>query len=626
MTTLAIIAALVTVLYAVSALIRIAPVKRRGINWKQFGGMSVTSLLVLALAACTYGLTRSGADTRSAQASPAADTQTSYPANTAAFDDTAASDAGFPIGVYAPGEWKSWSPVQQFSQQAGQSVHYVLDYMGPDEPFPALLGKLAAEHGAEPVLQLEPTMSMADIAAGKDDAYLHSLARQVTGYGHQVVLSFAPEANGSWYQYGWTRTPAADYQAAWKHVMAEFTGVRNVTWMDTINVSYEGSAPIADYIVPGVMIGIDGYYDFHNNNHSFDSVFGWTLAQVRANTKAPVMISETAIQGNDNQAGYIPDLVKQAKANHLAGLIWFNKDLGAIQHWPLTSSGAAALRAALRPSSIPVLLYHGIYGTSDPESNSVTLAAFRQQMAYLYKNGYRTISPQQYQLWTEGKPVELPAKPILITVDCNQTSFQQALPVLRQYHYRVVMYVVTGYADEGYKGPSGQPGYFDDWADLKAMYSAGYIYPQFHAGLCGHGYTMSSSPYGCDDGLTPTPGTIWGHRYYADPMGQSQAAYRARVEKDVEQGMADTEKEFGLTRADLSETFAVPFSDYGQPETTNQPWLGSYFAKQFSIVFVQNNDVPGKDNLFYRQEIDLPTTMPQFTASLHNKLFTVQPQ
>jgi hypothetical protein len=158
------------------------------------------------------------------------------------------------------------------------------------------------------------------------------------------------------------------------------------------------------------------------------------------------------------------------------------------------------------------------------------------------------------------------------------------------------------------------------------MTSAGYIYPQFHAGLCGHGYTTSASPYGCGEGLTPTPGTIWGHRYYADPMGQSQAAYRARVEKDVQQGLVDMEKELGLTRADLSETFAVPFSDYGQPETANQPWLGSYFAKQFSIVFVQNNDVPGKDNLFYRQEIDRPTTMPQFTASLQNKLFTVQPQ
>ena len=344
MTALAIVAALVTVGYAVSALGRLVPVKRRHFGWKQMAGMSVTTLLVLGLAGGSYALMRKGTNDPSAQPSPVADAQTVVPAHSAASADS------LPIGVFAPGEWKSWSPVQQFSQQAGQPVRYVLDYLGPDEPFPGLLGKLAAEHGAEPVLQLEPTMSMADIAAGKDDAYLHSLARQVTGYGHRVVLSFAPEANGNWYQYGWTRTSPAQYQAAWKHVMAEFSGVRNVTWMDTVNVSYLGSGPLNDYIVPGVMIGIDGYYDFHNRNHSFDSVFGPTLAQVKANTKAPVMISETAIQGNDDQAGSIPDLVRQARANHLVGLIWFNQDLGAGQNWPLTSSGAAALRASLRMS------------------------------------------------------------------------------------------------------------------------------------------------------------------------------------------------------------------------------------------------------------------------------------
>jgi len=617
LTALAIIAALVTVLYAVSALGRLVPVKRRHHQWKHVAGMSAITVLVVALGGCAYGVV-------TARSHPAA--QPSFPADTAA-----ASDGGLPIGVFAPGEWNTWSPVQQFSQQAGQPVHYVLDYMGPDEPFPAQLGKLAAEHGAEPVLQLEPTMSMAAIAAGKDDAYLRSLAKQVSGYGHPVVLSFAPEANGNWYQYGWTRTPPAQYQAAWKHVLAEFASVRNVTWMDTVNINYQGSGPLAEYIVPGVMIGIDGYY--RDGRYSFDSVFGATLAQVRANTKAPVMISETAvqgIQGGSEQAAAIPALVQGAKANHLAGLIWFNQDVGPGQDWPLTSAGATALRAALRPSSIPVLLYHGIYGSSDGvvsdnEPDSVTLAAFRQQMAYLHRSGYQTISPEQYQLWAAGQPVDLPAKPILITEDCNQSSFVRALPILRQYHFRVVMYVVTGFADGGYNGPQGQPGYFLGWADLKAMDKAGYIYPQFHAGLCGHGYTMASSPYGCDDGLTPTPDTIWGHRYYSAPMGQSQAAFQARVDKDVQQGISAMQSEFGLTSADLSETFAVPFSDYGQPETTNQPWIGPYYARQFSVVFVQNNYVPGIDNLRYRQEIDRPTTLPEFTASLHNSAFAAPP-
>ena len=620
MTALAIAAALVTVLYAASALGRLVPVKRGHHSWQQVTAMSAVTVVVLGVAGCAYTVTHAATQNAGSGATGgapyASDTVTSLPTDTPAASDS------LPIGVFAPGEWDSWSPVQQFSQEAGQPVQYVLDYLGPDESFPTQLGKLAEEHGTEPVLQMMPTMSMADIAAGQDDAYLRSLAGQVSSYGHQVVLSFAPEANGNWYQYGWTRTSPAQYQAAWKRVMAEFKGVRNVTWMDTVNINYQGSGPLADYIVPGVMIGMDGYYGLNSARDSFESVFGSTLAQIRANTTAPVMISETAIQYSDGQAADIPNLVASARANHLAGLIWFNQDKGPGQDWPLTSAGGAALRASLRPSSIPVLLYHGIYGASDPESNSVTLTAFRQQMAYLHQQGYQTISPQQYQLWAEGKPVELPAKPVLVTVDCNQTSFAKALPVLREYHYRVVMYVVTGFADGGYNGPQGQPGYYLGWGSLKAMDEAGYIYPQFHAGLCGHGYTMSSSPYDCDDGLVPTPDTIWGHRYYSDPMDQSQGAYEARVEKDVQQGLTAMQQEFGLSRAELSETFAVPFSDYGQPETTNEPWLGQYFAQQFSVVFVQNNYVPGTDNLFYRQEIDLNTTMRQFTSSLPNSAFS----
>jgi hypothetical protein len=340
MDTLAIIAATVTVLYGISALGRLVPVKRRHHRWGQVAGMSGITLLVLALAGGAYGVTTA----RVPKPSHGVTATTSQPSSTRA-QAPATSGNVVSLGVFAPGEWKSWSPVRQFSQRAGQPVRYVLDYMGQDEPFPAKFGQLAAAHGAEPVLQLMPTMSMAAIAAGRDDAYLHRLAQQVRAYGHPVVLSFAPEANGNWYQYGWTRTSPAQYQAAWKHVMAQFSGVSNVTWMDTVNINYQGSGPLADYIVPGVMIGIDGYYGYPSG-HSFKAVFGSTLAQVKALTDAPVMISETAILGT-SQAADIPDLVRGVRDNHLVGLIWFNQDKGAGQNWPLTAAGGAALKASL---------------------------------------------------------------------------------------------------------------------------------------------------------------------------------------------------------------------------------------------------------------------------------------
>lgn len=334
---LAVAAAAVTVLYAASALGRLVPVKRRHHNWRHTSAMGLASVLVLALGGCAF------VSASRMKPSPLP----SYPA------DTPAVSNSLPIGVFAPGEWDSWSPVQQFDQQAGQPVQYILDYMGQDQPFPGNLGRLAAEHGAEPVLQMEPTMALSAIAAGRDDSYLRHLSQQVRAYRHRLILSFAPEANGNWYSYGWTNAPAADYQKAWKHVMSEVTA-RNVTWMDTLNVSYSGSGPLADYIVPHVMVGIDGYLG--RPDQTFASALQPTISQVRKLTSAPVMLSETSAD-QAYQPQQIPGLVQGARQDHLAGLIWLDQDQeGGLyhQHWSLTQAGAAALKASLRPLSIPV--------------------------------------------------------------------------------------------------------------------------------------------------------------------------------------------------------------------------------------------------------------------------------
>ncbi|MCL2580836.1 MAG: hypothetical protein FWE35_00075 [Streptosporangiales bacterium] len=342
-TVLAVLSAAVTVLYALSALARLVPVKRRHYRWGQFGGMLASTLLVVGLASCAYVAVRGATaprDTAEARA------------------PVALRHDVLPTGVFAPGEWDSWSPVKRFGQETGRPVHYVLDYMGPDEAFPARLGALAAAHHAEPVLQMEPTMSMAGIAAGHDDSYLRDLSRQVSGYGHPLVLSFAPEANGNWYSWGWSHTPAAQWVAAWRHVVTVFRQqhVRNVTWMWTVNVPFPASGPVSDYW-PGAayvgMIGIDGY--FVHSSDTFNSVFGPIVDQIRSLTAKPLLISETAV-GPDSgtEAGsQVRSLFAGAKAGHLAGLIWFDQaQHGSAYHqdWRLEDNPAAlaAFRAAAK--------------------------------------------------------------------------------------------------------------------------------------------------------------------------------------------------------------------------------------------------------------------------------------
>jgi hypothetical protein len=276
-------------------------------------------------------------------------TSSGQPRQAAATAKPAASPAPVALGVYEPSG--SWSSVASFGQQAGRPVRYVLAYLGDGDPFPVRLAEQAYASGASLVMQFRPGMSMAQVVAGADDAYLSSLLDQVREFGHPVILSFAPEANGDWYQYGWTNTPPAQYRAAWTHLMSLGAGVGNVTWMETLNINFKGSAPLSDYLVPGVgRYGLDGYYASPDQGagagtgagDTFASVFGATLAELRQLTSTPVMIAETGIP-QDYQSAGIPGLIQGAKDNHLAGVIWLDANIDG-GHWAMTQDGFAALR------------------------------------------------------------------------------------------------------------------------------------------------------------------------------------------------------------------------------------------------------------------------------------------
>jgi hypothetical protein len=288
----------------------------------------------------TPGARPESAPLGAARSGPTPGTPSTYPT------PIASAPGQIPLGVFTPAEATSWAAVAAFGQQAGQAIRYVVAYLGPSNPFPQQLGQEAADNGAEMVLQLEPTMSMAQVAAGDYDGYLDSLATTVCDYSYPVILSWAPEANGNWYQWGASQTPIADYRAAWVHVMSQLRQCHNVTWMDTINRTYTGAAPTSEYVIPGVgMYGLDAYYEFAND--TFNSVVGTTLAQIRAVTNKPVMISETGIGPVAGQARSLPGLIQGARADHLAGLIYFDVNQGNTspvhQNWALTSASMQLL-------------------------------------------------------------------------------------------------------------------------------------------------------------------------------------------------------------------------------------------------------------------------------------------
>jgi hypothetical protein len=85
-------------------------------------------------------------------------------------------------------------------------------------------------------------------------------------------------------------------------------------------------------------VGIDGYY--FDSSSTFAPLFGPTIAAVRALTRDPILISETAAAASTNQPAKITDLFTGIRLYDLLGFVWFNAVHAT--DWRLTGSAAFA--------------------------------------------------------------------------------------------------------------------------------------------------------------------------------------------------------------------------------------------------------------------------------------------
>ena len=208
----------------------------------------------------------------------------------------------------------------------------VVYYSGWLEPFQTGFAATAANDGAVPLVQMNPThVSIAAIANGRYDSYLTAYAKAVRAYRHPIILSFGHEMNGYWYSWGFRYTSPAVFVAAWRHIVTLFRimGAQNVTWLWTINnfqKQSESQVPAPNPWWPGnsyvTWVGIDGYYT--DSSSVFASVFGTTIADVRALTRDPILIAETSATPAAGQPAKIADLFNGIKLYRLLGFVWFD--------------------------------------------------------------------------------------------------------------------------------------------------------------------------------------------------------------------------------------------------------------------------------------------------------------
>jgi mannan endo-1,4-beta-mannosidase len=258
------------------------------------------------------------------------------------------------LGVYEPGTPSSYQQVNRFAAVTGERPNLLLYYSRWGSGFPGKFAGEALAHGAELIVQIEPTdISLAAIADGAYDGYLHSYAEQLRAFGHPVIIGFAHEMNGNWYSWGAGHVPAATWVRAWRRVVTDIRAVTGpqVTWLWTI--SHQGSAPFRPYW-PGAAyvswVGIDGY--FERPSDTYGSVFGSAVAQVRSFTGKPILLSEVGVgPGTGHKPQDIAALFAGIRAQHLLGSVWFDVDQhgGVLQQdWRLEGDQAAV--AAFRQS------------------------------------------------------------------------------------------------------------------------------------------------------------------------------------------------------------------------------------------------------------------------------------
>ena len=255
---------------------------------------------------------------------------TYLPSNPPAVHAPLQANPGTYLGVFENGSPPQFGPIEEFAQAAGKDPNLIGYYSGWAQPFATSFAESMHSHGLIPFVQIDPTLaSVSAIASGDYDEYLRQYADSVQDYGHAVVIGFGHEMNAPWYSWGYTRTPASTFVAAWRHIVTLFReqGADNVTWLWTIQAYQSDTGPILSWW-PGTnyvtWVGIDGYY--LKPSDTFDSVFVRTIDQVRTFTPKPILLSETAVARHANQYTNIFNLFHGMTQYRTLGLVWFDKN------------------------------------------------------------------------------------------------------------------------------------------------------------------------------------------------------------------------------------------------------------------------------------------------------------
>jgi hypothetical protein len=237
--------------------------------------------------------------------------------------------------------------VAKFDQTCRCTPNVAVHYLHIGGSTDMIVARSIIAAGAIPMLELEPYgIPLGKISSGSEDAWFTKYARAVSSLHSPVIMSFAPEANGNWYSWGYPHVRPDAVVSAWRHVVTLFrkAGVHDVRWAWIMNVQFAGSENIS-LLWPGNafvnILGIDGYFIAPA---TFQGFFGPTIVAMRALSSDPLLITETAAAPSVGKANALREITTGVSEYDLAGFIWFDiKQHGNItrQDWSLEDDPSA---------------------------------------------------------------------------------------------------------------------------------------------------------------------------------------------------------------------------------------------------------------------------------------------
>jgi len=218
-----------------------------------------------------------------------------------------------------------------FTRVTGSKPTITQLYIRFGTAFPTEEACRVAADGALPVVQIDPRgVSLKSIAkSDRWTGYLERYGEAIRAFGMPVAIGFAHEADGSWYQWGCSHTPAAQFVAAW-HRLYNGVGAShlpNAIWVWTVSSRIRTASCSLSSLWPGASyvtwIGLDGY--LRSAHATFGSTFGPAIGDVRSFSTKPVLITEAGVDNVPTQPAQIGALLRAADVYPgVLGMIYFD--------------------------------------------------------------------------------------------------------------------------------------------------------------------------------------------------------------------------------------------------------------------------------------------------------------